>query len=241
MALPKIDVPVFNLTLPFSEKKIKYRPFTVKEEKILLFGQQSKDLTHIAESVKQVVQNCVLNDVIITDLPSFEVDFLFLKLRSVSVQNIVSLKIKDEDDEQYYDVEVDLEEVGLVSDNTHDGSFRLNDTYSVKLRYPSFNNVETITASQQGETNLGKVTFDLIGETIESVYNDDGTDVYFLKDYTKEERDEFLESLTSKNFQDIQQFLGAAPQIRHTIEYTKEDGTVIERELKGLFDFFTFA
>lgn len=237
MALPKIDVPVFNLTLPFSEKKLKYRPFTVKEEKILLFGQQSKDPTQIAESVKQVVQNCIMNDVDITDLPSFEVDFLFLKLRAVSVNNVIALKIKDEGDEQFYDVEVDLDEVELKG-GEHEGTFKLNNEYNVRLRYPSFKNIESITATQE---NVGTVTFDLIGETIESIYNEDGSEVFFLKDHSKEERDEFLESLTSKNFQDIQKFLASVPQLRHTVSYEKEDGTVVERELRGLFDFFTFA
>lgn len=242
MALPKIEVPVFNLTLPYSEKKIKYRPFTVKEEKILLFGQQSRDPTQIAEGVKQVVQNCVMNGVDITDLPSFEVDYLFLKLRAVSVNNIVQLKIKDEEEDKYYDVEVDLDQVELSKDDDHPGSFRLNDEYTVKLCYPSFKSIEAVTANQNAEVaDLGKITFDLISETIESIFNDDGSEVYFLKDNTKEERDEFLESLTSKNFQDIQKFLGAVPQIRHTISYEKEDGTVVERELRGLFDFFMFA
>lgn len=243
MALPKIDTPVFNLTLPFSEKKLKYRPFTVKEEKILLFGQQSRDLSQIADSVKQVVQNCVMNDIDITDLPSFEVDYLFLKLRAISVNNVVTLKLRDEEDEKYYEVQVDLDEVELKSNEEHSGSFRLNDIYSVKLKYPSFNNVESVTVSQEGDSNenIGQITFDLIGETIESVYNDDGSEVFFLKDYSKQERNEFLESLTSKNFQDIQSFLGAVPQLRHTITYEKDDGTVVERELRGLFDFFTFA
>lgn len=241
MTLPKIDVPVFSLTLPYSEKKIKYRPFTVKEEKILLFGQQSRDPRQIALAVKQVVQNCIMSEHDIIDLPSFEVDYLFLKLRSVSVNNNVSLKVRDNEDEQYYDVEVDLDTVELVSDVEHSGKFELNDTYTVRLRYPTFRSIEEVTAAQQTEASAGQLTFDLVGETIESVFNDDGSEVFFLKDYSRDERAEFLESLSSKNFTEIQKFLSSIPQLRHTVTYTKEDGTTVDRELRGLFDFFTFA
>lgn len=246
MTLPKIDVPVFTLTLPYSEKKIRYRPFTVKEEKILLFGQQSRDPRQIALAVKQVVQNCIISDHDIADLPSFEVDYLFLKLRSVSVNNVINIKIKDEEDDQFYDAEVDLEQVNLVSDKTHAGKFSLNDTYMVKLRFPSFKNIEEVTKAQVDSvitdgTSAGKLTFDLVGETIESVYSEDGSEVFFLKDYDRAERAEFLESLSSKNFTEIQAFLSSIPQLRHTVTYEKEDGTKVDRELRGLFDFFMFA
>jgi DNA-binding Lrp family transcriptional regulator len=244
MTLPKIDVPVFTLTLPYSEKKIQYRPFTVKEEKILLFGQQSRDPRQIALAVKQVVQNCIMSDHDITDLPSFEVDYLFLKLRSVSVNNVINVKIKDEGDDQFYDAEVDLEQVNLVSEKTHPGKFSLNDTYMVKLRFPSFKNIEEVTKAQESlseGSNAGQLTFDLVGETIESVYNEDGSEVFFLKDYDRAERVEFLESLSSKNFTEIQAFLSSIPQLRHTVTYEKEDGTKVDRELRGLFDFFMFA
>lgn len=241
MGLPKIDVPVYNIVLPYSKTKLSYRPFTVKEEKILLFSQTEQDPKQIASSIKQVVQNCIMNDIDISNLPAFEVDYFFLKLRSASINNIVKMKIKDDDSEEYVDVELDLEEVCLVSSQEVSDKIELNDQYNIKLKYPSFKDVEQ-TISFLGENSTqGDLTVSLIGESIESVYSKDGSEVYKFTDYTREERNEFLESLTTKNFKDIQEFLAAAPVLEYELEYVSSAGEQKSKTLRGLFDFFTFA
>lgn len=242
MSLPKIDVPVFNLELPYSGVKVQYRPFTVKEEKILLFAQQSKDPKQIATAIKQVAQNCIVNKTKLEDMFTFEVDYYFVKLRSVSVNNIVKLKIRDTDngEEVYYDTTVDLEEVKLVKRKPKNNKVELNDTYSIKLTYPRYGDIESV-LSVITDSNAGELTFSLIGQCIESVYSKDGEEVYKLSEYTSEERKEFLESLSSKNFKDIQEFITDIPALEHTIKYVTNNGEEREKVLRGLFDFFTFA
>lgn len=241
MGLPKIDVPVYTITLPFSKAKIKYRPFTVKEEKLLLFSQTEEDPKQIASSIKQVVQNCIMNDVDMTDLPAFEVDYLFLKLRAVSVNNVVKMKLKDENSDEYNDVELNLDEVELIVKEQVPDKIEINAQYNMKLRYPSFKNIESVVEILGEGSSRGDFTIGLIGESIESIYSKDGEEVYKFSDYSKQERQEFLESLTSKNFQDIQKFLANAPVLEHTLEYFDRDGNPRTRVLRGLFDFFMFA
>lgn len=241
MGLPKIDVPVYTISLPFSKKTVKYRPFTVKEEKLLLFSQTEEDPKQIASSIKQVVQNCVANDIDITDLPSFEVDYLFLKLRAASVNNVVKMKIKDNDSEEFNDAELDLNEVELVIKEQVDDKIALNSEYNIKLRYPSFKNVEAVVELVGEGFTRGDFTVGIIGECIESIYSVDGEEVYLLADYSREERTEFLESLTSKNLADIQKFLTNAPVLEHELHYFDREGNPKSRVLRGLFDFFMFA
>lgn len=242
MALPRIDVPIFNLELPYSGLKVQYRPFSVKEEKILLFAQQSRDPKQIAVAIKQVTQNCIVNKVKLEDMFTFEVDFFFVKLRSVSVNNVVKLKIRDEfeGEEVYYDAEVNLDEVELVKQKIKNNKIQLNDKYGIKLNYPKYGDIESV-ISLLTEDNAGELTFSLISECIESIYSKDGKEVYLLSDYTTEERKEFLDSLSSKNFKDIQEFISEIPSLTHEITYTDKAGELKTRTLRGLFDFFTFA
>lgn len=242
MSLPKIDVPFFTLDLPYSGLKVQFRPFTVKEEKILLFAQQSQDVRQIAMAIKQVAQNCIVNDVKLEDMFTFEVDFYFVKLRAVSVNNIVKLKIKDvfNEEEVFYDTELNLDEVELLKIKKTNNKIKLNDTYSIKLTYPKYGDIESV-ISALTEVNAGELTFSLIGQCIESVYSKDGEEVYLLSEYTQEERKEFLESLSTKNFKDIQDFISDIPALTHEIKYKAKDGEMKSKVLRGLFDFFSYA
>jgi len=242
MSLPKIDVPIFTLDLPYSGVKVQYRPFSVKEEKILLFAQQSKDPRQIALAIKQVAQNCIVNKAKLEQMYTFEVDYYFIKLRSVSVNNVIKLKVRDtyEGEEVYYDAEVNLDEVSLVKKKTKNNKVELNDKYGIKLTYPKYGDIENV-LSVISDVNAGELTFSLISECIESVYSNDGEEVYMLNEYTPTERKEFLESLSSKNFKDIQSFISDVPALEHTITYITKDGEERTKVLRGLFDFFTFA
>ena len=237
MPLPKIDVPVFYLDLPYSKVKVQYRPFTVKEEKILLFAQQSKDPKQIATAVKQVAENCITNDVSLSDMFTFEVDYFFVKLRSASVNNIIKLKLREGEDE-FYDVEVDLEEIALPKPSKEKFTIPLNEEFNMSLNYPRYGNVESI-VKMLTEENAADFIFNMMSECIESIYSED--EVFLMKDYTHEERKDFLDSLTSKNFKDLQQFISKIPALEHEIKYINNEGQERSRVLRGLFDFFTFV
>lgn len=242
MSLPKIDVPFFTLELPYSGLKVQFRPFTVKEEKILLFAQQSQDMRQIALAIKQVAQNCIVNDVKLEDMFTFEVDFYFVKLRAISVNNVIKLKVKDtyKEEDIFYDAELNLDEVELIKVKKTNNKIKLNDTYSIKLTFPKYGDIENV-LSVLSEVNAGELTFSLIGQCIESVYSKDGEEVYMMSEYTQEERKEFLESLTTKNFKDIQDFITDIPALTHQLEYKTKDGEVKTKVLRGLFDFFSYA
>ena len=248
MPLPKIDAPVFDLTLPVSGTKIKYRPFTVREEKILLIEQQQKDVAAISQSIKQVVQNCILNDVTIQHIPTFEVEYLFIRLRSTSINNVIKLNIQDPDfvptEEQSVfsaEVEINLDDVTVDLSREATDTVKLNDEYNIKLKYPTYDDFDKINDEELEKELATDIAFDMIGNTIDSVYSNGGDEVFVFSDYTKTEKREFLESLSSKNFADIQKFLSAAPAVSYTISYINHAGEEKSRELRGLIDFFTFV
>jgi hypothetical protein len=241
MPLPKIDVPVFNIELPFTKTKLKFRPFTVKEEKVLLFAQQSKDLKDIADAIKQVVQNCLIDDIDVATLPTFEVEFLFLRIRAQSVDNVIKLKIREsEDSNEWFDADLDLLEVDLKIPEEYKDKIALNDDYSMKLKFPVYGDVEKMQDLDLAD-EPNDIAFELIGESIESVYSNDGDEVHIMSEYDRAERKEFMESLSSKNFADIQAFLSSVPSLEKEITYVNADGKELKRVLRGLSDFFTFA
>ena len=248
MPLPKIDAPVFDLTLPVSGTKIKYRPFTVREEKILLIAQQQKDIAAISQSIKQVVQNCIINDILIQHIPTFEVEYLFIKLRSTSINNVIKLQIQDPDfipteekEMHSVDIEVNLDDVEIDLSREASDTIKLNDMYNVKLKYPTYDDFDKIDNDELEKEKATDIAFDMIGNTIDSIYSNGGDEVFVFNDYSKAEKREFLESLSSKNFADIQKFLSAAPAVSYTISYTNHAGEEKSRELRGLIDFFTFV
>lgn len=250
MGLPKIDSPEFNVTLPVSKTKIKYRPFKVKEEKLMLIAQQTGETQAISNAIKGVIQNCILNNVDINTLPIFEVEWLFLRIRSTSINNIVDLNLRDVDyDADHPDeekpnmipVSVNLEEVEIDQPEKVSDIISLNDEYNVKLKYPNYDDLDGIDLSKITKNNSAEYAIDLLAQAIDSVFTPNGGEVFLLKDFNQEEIREFVESLSSKNFKDIQSFLQATPSITYTIEYENYKGEKKTRELRGLIDFFTFV
>tara|TARA_Y100001963_G_C6783779_1_gene451355 strand:+ start:2240 stop:2965 length:726 start_codon:yes stop_codon:yes gene_type:complete len=241
MKLPKIDVPTTTYEMPVSGTKVELRPYTVKEEKILLFAQQAATPEDIGKGIRNVIENCIINDVDIDALPGFEVDLIFLKLRAMSVNNIVSVKLRSEEiaedpaDQKYYDVEVNLDEVNIKIPEDYEDTLQLNDEYSIKLKYPNFGDFGKLEVNEESPL---EVLFDMASVCIDSIFNED--EVFIFADYDKKEQKEFVESLSSQNFQDIQAFLGKQPALEHDIIYDA-DGEMKTRTLRGLFDFFTSA
>lgn len=233
MALPKISHPTFELTLPSNKEKIKFRPFLVKEEKILLMAMQGNDSDEIINSIKQVINNCVLSEGLDIDkLATFDLEYLFLKIRAKSVNNVVKLTYRDLEDEQKYDIEVNLDEVEVKFDPSHTNKIEITDKLGFYLMYPHAGMSEKITESDS-EADL---FFSILKNCIEKIY--DGDNVYMASDSTSEELDEFLQNLDVKSFKKIQEFFQTMPRLYHEIKYTNSLGNERTIKLSTLNDFF---
>lgn len=233
MALPKIQSPIFNTDLPSSGQNIKYRPFTVKEEKLLLIAREGNDTKDAFNAVKQIVNNCVLDDIDVENMPTIDIEWLFLSLRAKSVNNIIKLRFQDKEDEQIYSVDLNIDDV-KVEKWSGDNKIQLTDDVGVILKLPTLNSV-----LKANSDNANEQAIDILKGCIESIY--DKTAVYPIVDADPKELDEFIESLSSEQFQKLNEFFTNVPKLKHTVSYTREDGEVKSIELQGLNDFFTFA
>lgn len=236
MPLPKIGYPIFELTLPSTKEIIKYRPFLVKEEKILLTAQASGEGTDIINSVKQVINNCILTDGVNVDsLTTFDLEYLFIKIRAKSVNNIISLTYRDVDDDKKYDVEVDLDKVEIKEDPNHIKKFDIGNGYGIVMKYPSAD----LTNSMKFINGEMDAFFEVLKNSIESVY--DENTVYKSSDYTTEEMDEFVQQLDTKAFKKIQDFFSTMPKLYYEVKYVNSNGLERVIPLTSLTDFFTLG
>lgn len=236
MALPKIDSPTFTLKLPSSQgkKTIKYRPFTVKEEKILLMAAQSQEQDDVVGAIKQIINNCLLTKTDIDELPTYDIEYIFKHLRARSVNNIVELSVKDDVDDEYYDVQVDLDEVEVVFDPDHNYVIQVTKDISIMMKDPSYNIVQKIASYENDEDGMMEMIVSCIDQVI--VGEDE---VVLMKDHTRKEQEDFINSLSSQNMRDIEVFLNTLPKLSHSIKYTREDGTEVEKKIEGMQSFFT--
>jgi hypothetical protein len=246
MALPKIESPIFMLDLPSSKETVKYRPFTVKEEKILLMASQTqtadkptaaevrKNEQAITAAIEQVISNCLLNDINLNDLKSYDIQYLFVNIRAKSVNNIIDLTFTDDEDGCDYDVQINLDDIQVQFDDNHNHTIVLNDEVSIIMKDPSYNLIKKIDNSNTQD----KVLSEMIAESIESILvgNDD---VVNMVDHTKKEQQEFIDSFSSKNMRDIEKFFETLPKLSHDVSYTRADGTVVTKVLEGMDSFFT--
>lgn len=232
MALPRIDQPLFNLTIPSTKQQIKVRPFLVKDEKILLIALESNDQAQILTSIQQIVQNCIQDNIDVSDLPTFDLEYLFVRLRNISVGNILKLSF-DEDGEKI-NYELDLEDVKIDFNDNHEKIIEIDDTYKLEMKYPSFKTLSSVGIKEMDTQN----SFKFIGHCIDKLFTDE--EVWILADSTEEEKNTFLEGLSVEAFRKINQFFDTSPKLKHTIQYKTKDGTK-ERTLQGLTDFFTYA
>lgn len=236
MALPKISHPTFELTLPSTKQKIKFRPFLVKEEKILLMAMQGEDSDEIVNSIKQVINNCVITEGLdIDELATFDLEYLFLKIRAKSVNNVIKLTYRDLEDELKYDVEVNLDDVEVKFDPTHSNKIEINNKLGFYLNYPHAGLTEKI-KDTESETDL---FFDILKNCIQKIY--DGDNVYMASDASGEELEEFMQNLDVKSFKKIQDFFTTMPKLYHEIKYTNSLGNERTIRLSTLNDFFTLG
>jgi hypothetical protein len=236
MALPKLNTPTYELEVPSTDEKIKYRPFLVKEEKILLMAMESKDNAQIINAVKEIVSSCTFEKADVSKMPMFDMEYIFLQIRAKSVGEISKLKILCPDDKKTYaDVELDLTQVEVQVGDEHSNKIELTDDMGIIMTYPTIDSflesgIENIDANNM---------LDVIGTCILQIYEQKGEKVYQAKDQTKKELTEFIESMNSGQFKKLQSFFDTMPKLKHTIKVknpkTKKSSDVT---LTGLNDFF---
>jgi len=236
MALPKLDVPIYEMAIPSTDEKVKYRPFLIKEEKVLLIAMESNKNEDIIQAVKQIVSECIFNKIKLGDLPMFDIEYMFLNIRAKSVGEVSKLKILCKDDgETYATVEVDLSEIEVQVEDDHTNKIELSDEMGVYMKYPSIDSFSTAGISDITAENM----LDVIVTCIDKIYDKKGEEVYDSKDSSKKELMEFVEQLNTKQFQEVQKFFDTMPKLQHTILVTNPK-TKVESEvtLTGLNDFF---
>ena len=236
MALPKLITPTYELEIPSTDEKIKYRPFLVKEEKILMMAMESKASADITQAVKDIVTECTFNKVKIDDMPMFDVEYIFLQIRSKSVGEISNLKLLCPDDKKTYaDVAVKLNEVKVQVGDNHTNKIDLGNGMGMIMKYPSIDSFKDSGIKDINPSNM----LDVIATCILQIYENKGEKTYDTKDQTKEEVNEFIESLNTKQFKDVQMFFETMPKLKHEITI-KNPKTKVESKimLNGLNDFF---
>ena len=236
MALPKLTTPTYELEIPSTDEKIKYRPFLVKEEKILLMSMESGKNSDIIGAVKQIVSECTFNKINLSTLPMFDIEYIFLQIRSKSVGETSKLKLLcPDDDKTYADVEINLQDVKVQVEDGHNNKIELDNDMGIIMTYPT---IDTFIKNEIQQVNASNM-LDIVGTCILQIYEKGGEKVYETKDSTKKELTEFIESLQTKHFKKLQDFFDTMPKLKHTITI-KNPKTKKESEitLNGLNDFF---
>jgi len=227
--LPKLDLPRYKHKLVGLDKEVTYRGFTTKEQKILLHAKQEDTEEQMIEAISQIIENCVFDEIDVDNLPFFDLEDLFLRIREKSVSDVVELsyKVKDKDGNQIerVDVTVDLKQVQVKCVESHKKEIMLSDDIGIKMRYPSINMLKN-----------AKEEMEMLEQCIEMVFTKE--EVFFIKDYTKQEREEFLDSLDVASLKKIKQFFDTMPMLRHEETVTLKDGTEHVIKFEGLKDFF---
>ena len=236
MPLPKIVTPSYELTLPSNGKKIKYRPFLVKEEKILILAIESGDMKDITTAIKDVLANCVLTkSVNVEELPTFDIEYLFLNIRSRSVGESIDLVITCPDDgKTKVNSKIYIDEIKVKNPKNHKSDIKIDDTYTMRLKYPTLDQFIESNFSLDKEDDT---SFDIVASCMDMVFTED--EAWEAKDCTKEELISFLEQLNSTQFREIETFFDTMPKLSHEIEVENPDTKVKSTvTLEGLANFF---
>jgi len=238
MPLPKISTPSYELVIPSTKKKIKFRPFLVKEEKILIIAMESQDNKQIANAIKDVLSACILTrGVKVNDLSTFDIEYLFLNIRGKSVGEEVEVMITCPDDgETQVPAVINLDDIKVQVNDKHSQDIVLDGEYTLRMKYPSMEEFIKTNFSSDGEVAVDD-TFKLIASCVEQVYSEEES--WAGADCTKKELSDFVESLNSKQFKDIERFFDTMPKLSHTVKVTnpktKKENEVV---LEGLQSFF---
>ena len=222
--LPKIDVPVFSINLISTGKEVKFRPFTVKEEKLFLMANESSDLKTIIDTTKQVLNNCIISEVDIDKLPVFDIEYLFLNIRARSVSEVINLNykcnndIKNEKEEGTHKcghtvkIDVNILDVKPKNDNKQETKIQITDKVGIVMKYPNFDTVQ-----KYGNGNQADIIMKLTADCIEYIYDDD--QIYYAKDTPEEELIDFIEGMQSKDLEKIKNFFDNMPKISKELDF----------------------
>ena len=238
MPLPTISTPTYELTLPSSNRKIKYRPFLVKEEKILILAMESQDTKQIARAVKDVISKCILSKGIkVERLSTFDIEYLFLNIRGKSVGEQIEVMVTCPDDEKtQVPMSINIDSIKVQKDDDHSIDIKLDDVYTLRMKYPSLTEFIKNNFSAIYEMSVDD-TFDLIASCIDQVYSEEES--WASEECTKKELTTFVESLNSNQFKKVEKFFETMPKLSHTVKVTNPN-TNVESEIKieGLQNFF---
>ena len=240
MPLPKINTPTYELTLPSNNKKIKYRPFLVREEKILIMALETENSEDISNAVVDILSECILTKgVDVTKLATFDIEYLFLNVRSKSVGETVEVNLTcPDDDRTSVEMEINIDAIKVQKTRGHKNIVKLDDQYSMKLKYPSFDQfIESNFDTSEDTSDVDK-SLNMITNCIEMIYDEEES--WDASDSTKKELEEFVEQLNSKQFKAIEKFFETMPKLSHKVKVINPT-TEVESEvvLEGLASFFT--
>jgi len=233
MTLPKIDLPIYEMELPSTGETVKYRPFTVKEEKILLVAQASKDSTQEMVASKQIVNNCLI-DYDVMKLAMFDLELILLTLRSKSVDNLIEMQITDPDTDETVDISIDLMDTEVIKNDKHSNQVKINDDYTLILKYPSIDEYIRITEMDEDDP---LVSYQIMVSCLDKVASED--EVYEFSKYSQKEIDQFMEDVTTPVVDGIRLFFETMPKIRHTKTYKNKNGDTKNFVIEGMRSFFT--
>jgi len=238
MPLPTIVTPTYELELPSTGKKIKYRPFLVKEEKLLVLALETEDTKDISTAIKTVLKNCIqTRGVKVENLPTFDIEFLFLNIRGKSVGEEVEVNlIAPDDEETQVPVTISIDDIKIQKSEEHNSKVKLDDTLMMEMKYPSLDQFIKSNFDFTEEVSMDQ-SFDLIASCIDKIYNEE--EVWSTADCTKKEVKDFLEQMNSMQFKEIEKFFETMPKLSHSVTFTnpktKVESTVV---LEGLSSFF---
>ena len=238
MPLPKIATPTYELELPSTGKSIKYRPFLVKEEKVLVIALESEDNKQITNAIKAVLKSCVLTKGIkVETLPTFDIEYLFLNIRGKSVGEELDVTLICPDDgETEVSVQIDLDDIQIQKNDDHTNQVKLDNSLMMELRYPSLDQFIKSNFDFDDKNQMDQ-SFALIASCIDKIYSED--EVWATADCTKKEMNDFLESMNSSQFKEIEKFFDTMPKLSHTIKVTNpKTGVESDVVLEGLASFF---
>ena len=236
MALPQVALPTYELEIPSNGKKIKYRPFVVKEEKLLLLALEGDDEKQIEDAVKTLLKGCIQSRIKIEDLAIFDLEYIFLQIRAVSVGEIVEMKVTCRDDEKTeVSYNMNLSEIQVYKPEGHDSKIMLDDNLGVIMKYPAFE--DFVKSSIMGKNPSAESVVEVIASCIDQIF--DAEDVYDSSTTSKKEFVEFVENLTNKQFEKIQKFFEDSPRLEHRFTVTNPNtGVDNEFVIAGLVNFF---
>lgn len=236
MSLPQINTPVHELKIPSTGKKVKYRPFVVREEKILLLALESEKQEEVTDAIIQIIGNCIQTNIDLDSLSTFDVEYIFLNVRAKSVGEILEFSITCPDDgETQAEVEINIDDIQVIKDKGHTDTIDLENGYFIKMKYPTMKYI--MEKKPDDQKSLIDSTFEYAVECIDTIYNDEET--WEAADSTKKELEEFVEQMNSKQYQKLQSFFATMPKLSHTVKVTNpKTGVKSDVTIEGLANFF---